>query len=287
MATARVIAPTLALAAVTLAAGHAHAYAIRVSVDCLDPLSTSTKKGGSATLKSEGGDGQFPPDMLKAWQGVIQVRLLAGPVTGFSVTRRVLTDAEAFGAGRPNGYSGLAYPGPHSGLMWPYRDFVDLADGNAATTGDTVGSVVNRGDGRFEIGVPNPLAPNGLAPLSGEALGGPTETRTGFPMSPQWLNRGLPGNGARPLDASGNAFASVFGLDFNYADGLPRTIELTFLPGSTGDLVVFDPGAGVYREVQGVPIDTTPFRFTVPAPGTAGVLAIAGVLGMRRRSPAA
>ena len=114
-----VISTHRVLAAVAAVAGGHAAHAgfftditVVLRVDCLEDLSTTSKKGGSIGILGSPGDGQLPPEALKILRGIIQVRVVDGPAAGFSVTKRTLTNAEAYGAGLPNGYTGLPYADP-------------------------------------------------------------------------------------------------------------------------------------------------------------------------------
>lgn len=247
---------------------------IRTYVECPPSKSTATKKGTTVVIQVEGGDGQVPPEFITSWSGVLQVRLVSGPAAGFGVTKGALTDAEAYGAGRPNGYTGVGYAGPYTGMMWPYRDAADFFDGSAAFNGNDIGTVQNLGAGLFRIGTPGgPLG--ALQPMQGEAVGGPLETRPGAPLGLDRYQRGIPGNGVA-------AGIGVFGIDLLIEDGQQRTVEVSFV-GGTGTVSVLDTASGVRRLVNNVPIDPAPIRFTIPAPGAAGTLALGGLLAARRR----
>lgn len=280
-----VTATALTAAAPVALAEDAEPVRVEVEIECT-PLEEFLKRA-TFNVEGDGGDGKAPPWSVSRITGVLQVSVQGGPVgTGFAVTKGQLTNAQAFGAGRPNGQTGLPYAGPYVGAMWPYRD---IADFNYSPTtpnvnGNAIGTVAQTSPGVFRVG--NAAVTGGstvISPMTLQALGGPTESPTsGYPLSPDRYDRGIPGTGFRSLDGSGLRGADFFALDLGYADGLERTVEVAFLNG-TADVVVKELNTNTYRLLTNIPIPDVRVVWTIPAPGGATALILGGALIARRR----
>lgn len=243
---------------------------------------SSVKKGISTGIKIGPGDGQTDPRMVKAIRGVFRVRVIEGTADGMFLTKSTLSNMEAFGEGRANGATGLSYPGPYVGAMWPFRDALDLSHNTGQPrTGNDIGQFFFDGANTFAIGEPGGATGAAPSPMSFLALGGPTDPNSGQPTSPQWLNRGTPGNGVIPLDTMGLSEANFFSFDVNTPDMLQRTLEISFI--GVVDIVVQDINSGAYRLVSNVAVEPNAIVMIVPAPGAAGLLALGGMLAAQRR----
>jgi hypothetical protein len=265
-------------------AGGAEPVRVDVDIQCT-PLEEFFKRA-SFNVEGDGGDGKAPPWSINKITGVLQVSVSNGPVgTGFSVRKGQLTNAQAFGQGRPNGETGLPYAGPYVGAMWPYRDIADFnySPTSPNVNGNNIGTIVQTSPGVFRVGnAAGTGADTMVTPMTLQAFGGPTESPTsGRPLSPLRYDRGIPGNGFRSLDSTGGRGADFFALDIGYLDGFQRTVDVAFLSG-TADVVIKDLASDSYRIIT-VPIPDVRVTWVIPAPGAAAALALGAFACARRR----
>jgi hypothetical protein len=188
-----------------------------------------------------------------------------------SVTKRPLTAFQAYGQGDPRGWPTppITNPqGPWQGLMWPYRDQYDYFPDEFDPLGN-------------DVGIPFFDEPDvyGFINIAGISRGGPTDP-VGFPDgggpgTPDWLNRGVTGNGL-------NGPASYFAFDLaNAFDGSTHLVRLRIFAAQA--IVVVQDQTGAYSEIL-VPIPD--FEITFPEPGfaTAGLAGAMSLLTRRRQS---
>lgn len=189
------------------------------------------------------------------------------------VQKKQLTAAEAYGLGRPNGYTQPPFTdpeGPWFGLTWPYRDQYDYF----ARPGDPLAD---------DVGTPFSDSPDlyGFVNIVGIARGGPTEPEIPPPgnPSPDWLNRGVTGNG---LEGP----ATYFNFSITPLSGDPsRFVRVRIVAASA--VVVQKDANGLYSEVT-IPVpDSRDFFIQLPEPGSALIgLTGLGLTLARRRSRA-
>ncbi len=262
-------------AAALLACGSAQAAFIGLfGVKCKNATTTtsSSAKGITSTIGAGGSDGQFP-FAIKTFRGFISIVPVNGTTAGVQVRRGVLSNQEAFGEGLANSDGPLSYPGPYTGMLWPFRDIYDrsASGGNA----NSVGHVITEPT-RFAISG----APTATTPMLGYAIGGPTETQIpGADLSSDRLFRGVPGNGVVPV-AGPESDAGIFSFDIDVGTLGPTDFDISFV--GTIDLVVRTPEGG-FRQLNDVPVDPTAVRVTIPAAPAMLPLAILGLAIARRR----
>jgi hypothetical protein len=180
------------------------------------------------------------------------------------VQKQTLTASEAWGLGLPNGYTQPPFTdpeGPWKGLIWPYRDQYDYFPGQFDPLGD-------------DVGTPFTDPPDVYGFLGIEAIerGGPTDPVPPPGMgTPDWLNRGITGNGADPQHP-----ATYFGFNISSLSGNPnRFVRMQILAASA--VVVTRNSQGVYGELE-VPVPDFTIFIQLPEPATA--LAAASVLSL-------
>ncbi|CAN5632755.1 hypothetical protein BH09PLA1_BH09PLA1_06400 [soil metagenome] len=211
---------------------------------------------------------------VKEFRGTIIVRdnveppLERGGLPGLLVKKSTLTAAQAYGSGLPMGYlqSPFTDPeGPWQGLTWPYRDQYDyFSNGNPQAD---------------DIGTPFTDQPDvyGFVNIVGIARGGPTDpVDSPGNGTPQWLDRGLTGNGL-------NGPATYFNFDIIALSGAPdRYVRVRVVAASA--VVVQRDAQGVYSEVTIPVADSGDFFIRLPEPGSATLATIGlGMLMSRRR----
>ena len=209
------------------------------------------------TVTSPPGGNQFPLDsIVTRFSGNVRAQLLGGASTapiGGVLRRATLTQQEAAGTGLPGGFNGWpnpGVPGELTGMMWPMRDFLNFSSTQTIIPGGFDNSPRNGGES------PGPTAILGIDGAQDVARYG---RRTNI------------GNGiTSPMN--------VFQLEFEATDFTPRTIRVTFEPGV---VEVTAPNGTVFRDIvfEGGFTDIQ----IVPGPGAAGLMVIAGALGMTRR----
>lgn len=212
---------------------------------------------------------------VKEFRGTIIVRDNVSPpdlrgAPALLVQKHQLTAQQAYGAGLPLGYTQPPFTdpeGPWFGLSWPYRDQYDYFN-----DGDPLAD---------DVGTPFTDAPDvyGFVNVIGIARGGPTEPKIPAPgmNTPEWLNRGLTGNGL-------TGPATYFNFDVIALSGQPdRFVRVRVVAASA--IVVQKDANGVYSEVL-IPVpDSGDFFIRLPEPASATTITTIGVtmLGMRRR----
>jgi hypothetical protein len=220
---------------------------------------------------------------IKEIQASILIRDL-GPIFGDSqegtlggaltVAKRQLSAFQAYGAGDPQGWPQppITDPsGPWFGLVWPYRDQYDYFPAQFDPLGD-------------DVGIPFFDDPDvyGFINIDGIARGGPTDPvsfpdQGGGPSSPEWLLRGVTGNGL-----TGPASYFAFDISSNLQGTLDHLVRLRIFAAQA--IVVVQEGGptGPYSEIL-VPIPD--FEITFPEPATAllAAPALVSILGIRAR----
>lgn len=264
----------LAAAGVLFGASPAHAIIGLLGVKCKNATTTSSSsaKGITTTINAPGGDGQFP-FAIKAFSGFIAIVPVSGSTAGVQVRSGILTSQEAYGDGLPNSDGPPSFAGPYTGLMWPFRDIYERPStgGNANDVGKVF---VN--PSRFAISA----SLTDVSPFFGYAIGGPTETQ--FPSADTSVNRllrGVPGNGVVPI-AGPEWGAGIFSFDIDVGSLGPSDFDISFI--GTIDVVLRNTD-GSFRQLNGVQVDATPVRVTIPAPSAVLPLATLGLLAARRR----
>jgi hypothetical protein len=193
-----------------------------------------------------------------------------------SVFKRQLDASQAYGQGLPQGWQNhppdTDQQGPWQGLVWPYRDQYDHLPDEFDPLGDDVGTEFT-----------DPPDVYGFVNINGISRGGPTDPieHFGFPTNtPQWLNRGITGNGHPEFGP-----ASYFLFDITARPDTPqdRTVRIQIFAASC-IVVTFDQSSGQYGE-QLVQIPDKTFFYTLPEPTGAAATAIGlvAVLAKRRR----
>jgi len=194
--------PVAAAAGMVLASQTAMG-AIRSRLDCKN--NTNGTKAISPETITDVGPPQNDPFAITR---IVSARIrISDPVANaLTVTKTMLTNEEAFGQGRPNGYTGggpLNPSGPWQGLMWPYRDF---NDGHAPATppvarGNDVGTIV--------MTSPNTTVVDGIAGAMAVV-----------PTTESSYLRGIPGNGATD-------YARFFSITLAFSDMSERDVIVT------------------------------------------------------------
>jgi hypothetical protein len=183
------------------------------------------------------------------------------------VRKHQLPASDAWGQGRPLGYQQPPFTdpeGPWQGLVWPFRDQYDYFAGPKDPLADDVGTFFQ--DGNLY----------GFSNIVGIARGGPTEPNIPPPgqPTPQWLLRGIPGNG---LEAP----TTYFNFDVIPLFGPPdRAVQITISAASA--VVVQRSSAGAYSEIT-VPVATRTFTVRLPEPGAMALFPLAFAAALRRR----
>ncbi|MBY0310576.1 MAG: hypothetical protein K2W85_00750 [Phycisphaerales bacterium] len=264
----------LATAGMLLWASPSHAIIGLLGVKCKNASTTSSSsaKGITTTINAPGSDGQNP-FAIKAFNGFIAIIPVSGNTAGVQVRSGLLTSQEAYGEGLPNSSGPPSFAGPYTGLMWPFRDIYERAStgGNANDVGKVFVS-----PSRFAISA----SLTDASPFLGYAVGGPTETQIpGADGSVNRLLRGVPGNGVVPI-AGPESGAGIFSFDIDVGSLGPTDFDISFI--GTID-VVLQSNDGSFRQLNGVAVDATPVRVTIPAPSAVLPLAAMGLLATRRR----
>ncbi len=135
---------------------------------------TEEKKGLTGGLKSGPGDGQTEPKGITDIRALIRVRVVDGIVGAMTITKSTLSNTEAFGQGRNNGYASLPTPRRMSARCGPSAtastsaSLPQIRDG-----GNSIGQIFFNGLDTFTIGEqgaaggprrPCPSAPPSAAP---------------------------------------------------------------------------------------------------------------------------
>jgi hypothetical protein len=188
---------------------------------------------------------------------------------GLSVTKRQLTPQQTYGAGLPMGYQQPPFSdpeGPWFGLVWPYRDHYDYFRGPNDPLGDDVGIVFHDQPGVY-----------GIVDIEAFERGGPTDdVPPPGQTNPEWLNRGLTGNG---LEGP----ATYFLFDIIPTEGPGDRLVRLRIFGASAIVVQRDTQTGQYSEIR-VPIADFETLVRLPEPATAMLGAIgACALALRPR----
>ena len=186
---------------------------------------------------------------------------------GLELRKKQLSATEAYGQGLPLGYKTPPFTdpeGPWFGLTWPYRDQYDYFNRPTDPLGDDVGVVFDDQPGVY-----------GIVDIRALARGGPTdEVPAPGQNTPQWLQRGIPGNG---LEVP----ATYMQFDIIPLLGpFDRDITLRIF-GASAIVVQRDSLTGAYSEIR-VPIPDFETTIRLPEPGVAGVAALAALIALRR-----
>lgn len=207
------------------------------------------------TIDAPPGGNQFPNDsIVSRFSGGVRTAVVGGASTqptGLAVRRATLTQQEAAGTGYPGGFNSWpnpGVPGELTGMMWPFRDFMNFASTHTVIPGGFDNSPRN-GDltnfGIFGIDGAQDVASYGRRFNTGNGITGEMQT---------------------------------FLLEFEATDFTPRTIRVTFEPGL---IEVTTPAGDVIRDIefQGASMDIQ----IVPTPSAAALLAFGAALAARRR----
>ncbi len=187
---------------------------------------------------------------------------------GLRLQKKRLSATEAWGQGLPLGYNTPPFTdpkGPWFGLTWPYRDQYDYFNRPTDPLGDDVGVVFDDQPGVY-----------GMVDIRGLARGGPTdEVPAPGQNTPQWLQRGIPGNG---LDLA----ATYMQFDIVPLLGpLDREVTLRIF-GASAIVVQRDTQTGEYSEIR-VPIPDFETTIRLPEPAGMSVVALSAFVALRRR----
>ena len=187
---------------------------------------------------------------------------------GLRLQKQQLSAAEAWGQGLPLGYQTPPFTdpkGPWFGLTWPYRDQYDYFNRPTDPLGDNVGIVFEDQPGVY-----------GMVDIRALARGGPTdEVPPPGQNTPQWLQRGVTGNGLK-------APATYMQFEIIPLSGpLDREITLRIF-GASAIVVQRDAQSGAYSEIR-VPIPDFETTIRLPEPGLASAVVLTGMVALRRR----
>jgi hypothetical protein len=247
----------------------AGAHAVITVASTVDQVGSTIRTQGvikNPTSIAGGGTNQFAV-AIKEITGNLQIRDSITVGQGLNVVKRQLTPAETWGQGLAQGYQQPPFTdpeGPWFGLVWPYRDQYDYFPDKGDPLGDDVGTF-------FEDG---PIY--GFSNVIGHARGGPTDDVPPPGMNtPDWLNRGITGNGLQGP-------ATYFMFDVIPAFGDPtRPVDIRIFNASA--VVVQRDNFGNYSEIV-VPIPNFETTVRLPEPATAVLAAIgACALALRPR----
>ena len=259
-----------AIAAVLIGLLAPRARAVITVTSIVENAESPTSISAQAIIKEAtgfagGGTAQFAQS-IKEFRALITIRDFEFN-NALLVRKRNLPASDAWGLGRPQGYQQPPFTdpeGPWQGLVWPFRDQYDYFPDEGDPLADDVGTFFQDG-GLY-----------GFNNVEGIARGGPTDEVPPPGMNtPQWLNRGVTGNG---LDGP----ATYFNFDVIPLFGPPtRAVQISITNASA--IVVQKSDTGVYSEllVQ-VPNFTTTIRLPEPAGMT--VVALMSLVALRRRS---
>ncbi len=252
-------APAVAAAMFVVSAGIAEGARSRLT--CIDG------SGGVKTLQPEAitdvGPGQVPEAVVAVLSARLRIvdSLPTSGIPGLAISKSTLAPQLAYGAGRPNGYTGggsLNPAGPWVGLTWPFRDFNDgHADpgGAAFPLGNDVGMIT--------------------APSPGQYLVSGISGRMAFATTnPASYMRGIPGSG-------GADFATYFSIDIAPLVGTPRMVTVFLEDVVVRTLIEDSDGRLVTQDQTAPPISLS---FEIPSPACAPVLLGLAVLRRRRRA---
>jgi hypothetical protein len=258
---------SLTLAAVCLGLIASRAAGVITVVSTVDNAESPTGIRAQAVIKEATGFGGPTQTAvsIKEFRALISIR--DGEFSNaLLVRKRNLPASDAWGQGRPQGYQQPPFTdpeGPWQGLVWPFRDQYDYFPDKGDPLADDVGIFFQDG----------PLY--GFRDIEGIARGGPTDEVPPPGMNtPQWLERGIPGNG---LDLP----ATYFSFDVIPLFGpATRSVEISITAASA--VVVQKSNTGVYSEIV-VPVPNYTTTIRLPEPGAATVLALISLVALRRR----
>jgi hypothetical protein len=259
----------LALAAVLVGLLVPHARAVITVVSTVENAESPTGIRAQAVIKEAtgfagGGTSQFAQS-IKEFRALITIRDFEFN-NALLVRKRQLPASDAWGLGRPLGYQQPPFTdpeGPWQGLVWPFRDQYDYFPDKGDPLADDVGNFFQDG-GIY-----------GFSNVAGIARGGPTDEVPPPGMNtPQWLNRGVTGNG---LDGP----ATYFSFDVIPLFGpATRAVQIDITQASA--IVVQKSDTGVYSEIT-VPVANFTTTIRLPEPGAATVAALMSLVALRRR----
>ena len=258
----------LAMAAV-LGLLASQARAVITVVSTVDNADSPTSVRAQAVIKEAtgfagGGTGNFAV-AIKEFRALITVRDFEFS-NALLVRKQLLPASDAWGQNRPLGYQQPPFTdpeGPWQGLVWPFRDQYDYFN-NDDPLADDVGTFFQDG-GLY-----------GFSGVEGIARGGPTEPEIPPPgqNTPQWLERGVTGNGLVGP-------ATYFNFEVIPLFGPPtRTVQIDITQATA--VVVQKSDSGIYSEIT-VPVGNFTTTIRLPEPGAATVVALMSLVALRRR----
>ena len=260
-----------ALAALLVALLALPARAVITVVSLVDNAESPTGIRAQAVIKKAtsvaDGESTQVAQSIKAIDASILIR--DGQIPGgLRLQKKQLSATEAWGQGLPLGYQQPPFTdpeGPWFGLTWPYRDQYDYFHRPTDPLGDDVGILFEDQPGVY-----------GMVDIRGLARGGPTdEVPPPGQNTPQWLNRGITGNG---LEGA----ATYMQFDIIPLTG-PFDREITLrIFGASAIVVQRDSQTGAYSEIR-VPIPDFQTTIRLPEPGGVGLAALTAIAALRRR----
>jgi hypothetical protein len=257
----------LATAAVLVGLLALPAHAVITVNSVIDNAESPTGIRAQAVIKeaTDGGSTQVAQS-IKAIDASILIR--DGQIeNGLLLRKKQLSATEAYGQGLPLGYQQPPFTdpeGPWFGLTWPYRDQYDYFNRPTDPLGDDVGFVFDDQPGVY-----------GIVDIRALARGGPTdEVPPPGQNTPQWLTRGIPGNGLEnPATYMQFEIVPLLGP-------LDREITLRIF-GASAIVVQRDSQTGNYSEIR-VPIPDFETTIRLPEPSVGAVLALSAITALRR-----